>query len=94
MATTVEEVTAVELEEQAKKYLTNTDWMINKNSEDAAYSIPAIIIEKRAFARTLIDTTVHKAIIASDINPIFYDESDHLLSFKNLVVHNTPAPTE
>jgi len=87
MAITIEEVTPAQLEEQAKKYLLNTDWMINKDREEADYTVPTNVLEKRAYARTLIDTTAHKAMVADEIDPIFYNEPDHLLAFKNLVVN-------
>ena len=85
MAATIEEVTTAELEEQARQYLTNTDWMVKKSVDDATYVIPPAVIEKRIFARTLIDTVDHKARVI-EITPIFYNEPDHLLAFKNLIV--------
>jgi len=87
MATTVEEVTPTELEEMAQEFLSNTDWMVWKSVEDTTYTIPTDVAEKRAFARTLIDTSAHKAKLDVNIRPIFYSESDHLLAFKQLIVY-------
>lgn len=93
MANTVSEVTQEELESEALDYLNRTDWMVTKSVEDPLYVIDQRIVDKRTFARTLIDTSVRNAIIVDNINPIFYDEVDHLAAFKNLVVHKTADVT-
>lgn len=85
MAANIEEVTAQELENVAEQFLSNTDWMVNKAVDDPLYTIPSHVADKRKYARTLIDTALHKAATL-EMFPIFYEEPDHALAFKNLVV--------
>lgn len=91
MAITIAEITPEILEAQAILFLKNTDWMVWKSVEDASYTVPVEVKEKRAFARTLINTVAHKAALEADIRPIFYDVADHLVAFQNLIVHKSNA---
>ena len=86
MAITVTDVTPEMLEKTAKNYLASTDWMVWKSVEDNIYNIPQYVIDMRAYARTLIDTTSHKAQV-DDMRSEFYNVTDKDLAFKNLTVH-------
>ncbi len=86
MAITVNDLTPEMLNDYALTYLKATDWMVYKSVEDSTYTVPAKVTEKRAFARTLVDTTAHKLKV-DEITPIFYDVVDGLTAFKQLVVH-------
>lgn len=66
----------------ARLYLQNTDWLVTRSVDGE--SLDPRVAAKRAFARTLIDST-ERSVLMNEMETNFYSNDNHLEAFQWLL---------